>query len=269
MRGFQGIQGFQGNQGFQGTTGVQGTQGFQGNQGLQGVGGAAAEFFAVMPPDNAATVAAGAAVAFPENGSNTALCVVRLTSSLFQLSNIGTYEVSFQVSVTEAGQLQLDLNSFPLGFTVVGRATGTSKSWGQALVTTTTINSTLSVINPSGESSAFVCHPVGGRGGSGQCLTDHSADRLTRHNSAQMLVQSMALPGVVDERLMAVGPARLGVGHLEPLGPQLIDHQVQIFEEEREMLPHVGWHRQLDEMDLLTAGIEPGPGEAEVGAPRR
>ncbi len=162
VQGFQGTQGFQGNQGFQGTTGVQGTQGFQGNQGLQGVGGNAAEFFAVMPPDNAATVAAGAAVAFPENGSNTGASIVRLTSSLFQLSNIGTYEVSFQVSVTEAGQLQLDLNSFPLGFTVVGRATGTSEIVGQALVTTTTINSTLSVINPSGESTALSVTPFAG-----------------------------------------------------------------------------------------------------------
>ena len=58
-----------------------------------------------------------------------------LRADSFNLSAIGTYQVLFQVSVTEAGQLILTLNDAELAYTVVGRATGTSQIVGMALVT--------------------------------------------------------------------------------------------------------------------------------------
>jgi hypothetical protein len=67
----------------------------------------------------------------------------------FNLATIGTYHVTFQVSTDEPGQLELTLNTVPLAWTVVGRATGTSLIEETALVTTTTINSVLSVISSS------------------------------------------------------------------------------------------------------------------------
>jgi len=125
-----------------------------------------ADFFALMPPDNAATVAPGTDVSFPQNGPTSGTTIVRTSASTFNLSAIGTYQVLFQVSVTEAGQLILTLNSgagaADLAYTVVGRATGTSQIVGMALVTTTVINSILTVRNPAGNSTALTITPLAG-----------------------------------------------------------------------------------------------------------
>lgn len=61
-----------------------------------------ADFYALMPPDNAATVALGTDVSFPQDGPNSGTGISRVSASSFNLSEIGTYYISFQVSVTEA-----------------------------------------------------------------------------------------------------------------------------------------------------------------------
>ena len=75
---------------------------------------------------------------------------------------IGTYQVMFQVSMDEAGQLILTLNGADLAYTVVGRATGTESDGGTALVTTPVINSILTVRNPAGNSTALTITPLAG-----------------------------------------------------------------------------------------------------------
>jgi hypothetical protein len=120
-----------------------------------------AQFFALMPPDNAATVAPGTAVAFPQDGP-TSGTIVRSSATTFLLPGIGTYRVAFSVPVDEAGQLQLTLNSNPLAYTVYGRATGTGPIAGEALVTTTSINSVLAVANPAPNSTALTITPLAG-----------------------------------------------------------------------------------------------------------
>ena len=121
------------------------------------------DFFALMPPDNAATVAVGAAVGFPQDGPNSGNgAIMRLSPSDFQLHAIGTYQVMFQVSVTEAGQLVLDLNGVDLSYTVVGRATGTTQMVGTFLVSTTELDSQLSVRNPISGVSALSITPLAG-----------------------------------------------------------------------------------------------------------
>ncbi|MFO7552742.1 MAG: hypothetical protein R6W80_15155 [Haliea sp.] len=76
------------------------------------------------------------------------------------MADIGTYQVMFQVSVSEAGQLILTLNGADLAYTVVGRATGTSQLVGMALVETSAINSILTVRNPAGNSTALTITPL-------------------------------------------------------------------------------------------------------------
>jgi len=78
------------------------------------------------------------------------------------LANADTYEVSFNVSVSEAGQLILTLNGADLAYTVVGRATGTSEITGQALVTSSVVNSILTIRNPAGNSTALTITPLAG-----------------------------------------------------------------------------------------------------------
>jgi hypothetical protein len=114
-----------------------------------------------MPPDNTTTVAQGTAVQFPNNGP-TSGAITRLSASTFELPTIGTYSVSFSVSVNEPGQLVLVLNSAPMAYTMYGRAAVTSQITGTALVQTATVDSVLSLDNPAGESSALTITPLAG-----------------------------------------------------------------------------------------------------------
>jgi hypothetical protein len=158
-----GSRGPAGPTGSQGPPGPAGPQGPPGPAGPQGPPGTSdfAEFLALMPPDNDATVAAGDPVSFPENGPADGT-ITRVNESSFTLADIGTYQVTFQVSVTEPGQLELSLNGLALPATVVGRATGTSQLVGESLVTTTTADEVLEVVNPFGNSPALTITPFGG-----------------------------------------------------------------------------------------------------------
>jgi hypothetical protein len=120
------------------------------------VGGilAFADFFAMIPP-NMATVPVGTDVAFPQNGSTSASVITRVTESSFNLAAVGTYQVMFQASVSEAGQLDLTINGIEQPTTVVGRATATTQITGIYLVTTSAANSVLTVRNPAGNSTTL------------------------------------------------------------------------------------------------------------------
>lgn len=121
-----------------------------------------ADFYALMPSDNADTVAPGTDVDFPQDGPNSGTDISRISASSFNLSNIGVYQILFQVSVTEAGQLELTLNGAAIENTVVGRATGSSQIVGMLIIETTSINSILTVRNPAGNSTALTITPLAG-----------------------------------------------------------------------------------------------------------
>ena len=138
--------------------------GATGAPGANGSGGAIAfsDFYALMPPNNAATVAPGTDVSFPQDGPTSGSSITQISATAFNLATIGTYQIMFQVSVDEAGQLMLTLNGIELPSTVVGRATGTSQIAGLSLVATTVINSVLTVRNPAGNSTALTITPLAG-----------------------------------------------------------------------------------------------------------
>ena len=121
-----------------------------------------ADFYALMPPDNAATVAPAADVNFPQDGPNSGSGISQISDSSFSLDEIGTYQILFQVSISEAGQLVLTLNGDELGYTVVGQATGTNQYIGIAIVTTTSINSIITVRNPPNNATALTITPNAG-----------------------------------------------------------------------------------------------------------
>jgi hypothetical protein len=115
-----------------------------------------------MPEDNESTVAAGANINFPNNGPSFGTDITRLTSSTFNLASIGIYQVLFQVSITQPGQLYVAIRSTQDLYTVVGRATGTSQIVGLCLVNITSANSVLSIRNPTGESTSLTLTPNAG-----------------------------------------------------------------------------------------------------------
>lgn len=165
--GVDGAAGLPGAQGIAGEAGIPGAIGLTGPTGATGADGASGlglttfgNFYALMPGDNADTVAPGTAVDFPQDGPSSGL--IRSSASEFVLPAIGTYEIGWQVSVSEPGQLVLALNSVELAQTVVGRATGSSQIVGNTLITTTAVNSILSVRNPTGNAAALTITPIAG-----------------------------------------------------------------------------------------------------------
>ena len=160
--GPQGLQGIQGPVGETGPVGPQGPVGETGPQGIPGGVLGFADFYALMPPDNTATVAPGTDVSFPQDGANSGTGITRVDDSSFSLAEIGTYQVLFEVSVDEAGQLLLTLNGADLAYTVVGRETGASQIVGMALVTTTAVDSVITVRNPDGTAAALTITPLAG-----------------------------------------------------------------------------------------------------------
>lgn len=163
--GAVGIAGIAGPAGAPGVAGAAGSQGIQGVPGIPGAPGILdfSDFFALMPTDNAAPIAAGSAVAFPRDGGTTGI-ISRITSSSFNLPTIGTYLVQFQVSVTSAAQLMLRLNGGLVATAVFGRQTGSDQIIGMTLLTTTISNSVLEVINPPGNTPALIITPFAGTG---------------------------------------------------------------------------------------------------------
>lgn len=157
-----GPQGPIGETGPQGPAGERGPAGPQGPRGLPGGVLGYADFYALMPPDNSATVAPGTDVSFPQNGPIANTNIGRLGPSSFNLGPVGTYQILFRVSVTEAGQLILTLNGQDLEYSVAGRATGTSEIVGMAIVSTTAVNSVLTVRNPAGNAAALTITPLAG-----------------------------------------------------------------------------------------------------------
>ena len=102
-----------------------------------------------MPPDNPDAIAPGEDVAFPRTGPTSGTSITRLSDTAFALSEVGTYQVLFQVRLAQPGQLVLTLNGTELPYTVVGPAGGNQQLIGIALVTTTVATSVLTVRNPA------------------------------------------------------------------------------------------------------------------------
>jgi hypothetical protein len=162
--GLAGAVGPTGDTGAIGPTGLAGAIGPTGDTGAVGppIVVSYADFYALMPGDNSATIAVGADVEFPNDGPFLGLDITRAGPSSFNLVSIGTYQVSFQVSVDEPGQLVISLNNLQQTYTTVGRATGTSQLVGVCLIKTTSINNLLTIRNPAGNSSALTITPIAG-----------------------------------------------------------------------------------------------------------
>jgi hypothetical protein len=143
-----------------GPTGSSGATGATGATGAAGSSLGFAQFFGIV---YAGTIAPGAPVPFASAGpTGGGAPPTLLTSTTFQLPAIGFYQVCFTVSISEPGQLELTLNAAVIPYSVFGRATGTSLIGGCVIVSTTTTNSVLSVLNPAGNAAALTVTPTAG-----------------------------------------------------------------------------------------------------------
>ena len=122
-----------------------------------------ADFYALMPTDNASAINAGADVAFPRAGSSSASDITSLTATTFQLGPIGTYRVDVHVTIVAGGQVVLTLNNVPVASTALGGIdlSGNNLS-GSYIINTTTVNSVVTVRNPTGNASITLAAGYGG-----------------------------------------------------------------------------------------------------------
>ncbi len=162
--GVQGIAGVAGPAGAPGLAGAAGAQGIQGITGIPGAPGILdfADFYALQGGafnDNP-SIGVNVPVNFPRNGSTTGT-ITRTGPSSFNIPTIGTYLVLFQIDINAAAQFVLRLNGGLVPDSEVGRATGSSQLTGISLVTTSTINTVLDLINTSA-GAVFVPNNDGG-----------------------------------------------------------------------------------------------------------
>lgn len=156
-QGIQGEPGIPGVAGATGPTGPTGPQGIQGETGATGPTGPAgaseyASYYATAPGDNPTAVTAGNAVEFPGTSSQST-GITRLSDSTFNLAEAGTYLVAFRVNSTNAGQLQIAVNSNGLANGIFGTSTEGASIDGVTVITTAQANSVLSIINPTNSTS--------------------------------------------------------------------------------------------------------------------
>ena len=131
-----------------------------------------ADFYALMPSDNGTAIALGDDVAFPNNGPSSLTDITRVPASTtsFKLGPIGTYQVTFSVPVSIAGQLVVTLNNVELAYGVFGRAAITSPITGSLLITTSSINNVVTIRNPVGNAAAL---PITVNAGGASAVSAH------------------------------------------------------------------------------------------------
>jgi len=147
------IRGSRGDRGPRGDTGATGaagdTGGITGPTGLPGLPGLTGPIG--LP---------GLPIIFSNDGPAFGLDITRIDGARFNLQTIGIYQVFFQASITESGQLSILLNGIPTVY--VGRATGTSQIISLSLIQTVIPNSIISIVNPVAETTALTLTPFAG-----------------------------------------------------------------------------------------------------------
>lgn len=163
--GPQGVAGATGAVGPTGPTGATGATGAVGPTGPQGVAGPTgatgavgptgpaggiseyASFYALAPNDNPTAIAQNTAVEFPNSSASTT-GITRLTNSTFNLADTGTYLIMFKVNTNTAGQLGIAVNGAVQPNATFGNAADNGIIEGKTIITTTAVNTVLSIVNP-------------------------------------------------------------------------------------------------------------------------
>jgi hypothetical protein len=151
-------KGKDGSDGIDGKDGesITGPPGPPGTPGEPGTKINVSNFYALMKGDNSATIAPGTAIEFPNDGVSNNSIITRISASTFNLATVGIYEIFFQVSITEPGQLVIVLNGTELPYTVIGRATGTTQLVCMTIINTTLPDSILSINNVAANATALL-----------------------------------------------------------------------------------------------------------------
>lgn len=200
--------------------GPPGEIGPRGERGPAGGLAAYSDFYAIMPPDNSETVSPGQDIQFPQDGTYYGNNISRISETEFNLGDVGIYQVYFQVSVSEAGQLVLTLNGEELDYTVAGRGADSSQIIGSAIIETVDPDSVLTLRNPENSGTDLTITP--NAGGSEPVSAHLIISRIgppgpSASNSYEIYVQAGAVDGD-GSRDNPYGTIQEGVAAVLPTG---------------------------------------------------
>jgi hypothetical protein len=137
----------------------------------------------MMPFDNevdgvSVPIPVGGAVQFPQDGPTNG-AATRLSNSTFNLPAVGMYAIKWQASITQSGQLQVALNGTGVATTIFGRERTTCQIVGSTIITTSSPNTVLSILNPVGNPQALT-------------LTRYAGDNGVNPVSATLTIEQLA-----------------------------------------------------------------------------
>ncbi|MDP3889112.1 MAG: collagen-like protein [bacterium] len=172
LQGIIGLTGVPGIQGIQGLTGEIGLQGIQGPQGTAGLNGVVSSAQYVQLGSQPATVKIGQPFTFttavlttPGVIASTAIFNPPFTESgtVFQLVNVGRYEVNFQTTYAEDGGIVIYFGStvltmLALPYTMIGKTPNGAVSMS-VIIEVTTPDSFLSINAAAGNAVALTVPP--------------------------------------------------------------------------------------------------------------
>lgn len=121
-----------------------------------------ADFYAIDPSDNALPIPAGSDIAFPRLGPSSKSGIKAVTNTSFNLTDIATYSVNFEVPIVGNAQLVVTLNGAELPYTVVGKVAPGSQIVGTFLIKTNIKNSILTIRNPQVDLTPIIVEPSSG-----------------------------------------------------------------------------------------------------------
>jgi hypothetical protein len=140
-----------------GSTGATGAAGATGATGATG----GALSFASFYQAGLQTIAINAPVSFSTDGPSSGADITRTGATTFNLVTPGIYEVNWQVTADEPGQLTLWVGGVRVPETNVARATGTSQLVGSMFIQTTLANQSLTVVNDASPAALTLSSQAG------------------------------------------------------------------------------------------------------------
>jgi hypothetical protein len=149
--GKSGEKGEKGEKGEAGSQGEKGDKGEKGDTGPPGNSNMVSAYYCIMPPDNPEEITPGNKIEFPNTYYECPI-IIRSTSSVFNLINVGYYEIKCVVNVTQTAQIIVcldDGSGFKQQYNMVsGRNSGSSQLYGQFIFQTFFPNTKISLNNP-------------------------------------------------------------------------------------------------------------------------
>ena len=150
--GEDGEDGRDGRDGSQGPPGSQGSPGESGSPGIDAVV-CFSNFYTIVTTGPPVHIVAGSSIIFDTDGPSNGI-ITRVNTTQFNLPNIGTYEIYFEVNINGTPDSVVVINGTEIAYTNTNTQSG--EIVRTFLIVTTTINSIISINNPAASTTDII-----------------------------------------------------------------------------------------------------------------